>query len=198
MQKRKIAILTALVLMMVTCHSSFAFAEANEQPAINGNQLQVLSLDQDNNEQHLIVSENGIVTDINTTTTEDTVKTILQNQETGEVSYFIVDKNNNTLYSSITRETIDIGEEVQNIKAAYAKASKPPATKTLKISYNKIYKALDKTATKTTIASLILTFVTAALPFPVLTTVALLINSIDQFYFFQCFSNQDCQKFVPG
>ena len=90
MQKRKIAILTALVLMMVTCHSSFAFAEANEQPAINGNQLQVLSFDQDNNEQHLIVSENGIVTDINTTTTEDTVKTILQNQETGEVSYFIV------------------------------------------------------------------------------------------------------------
>ena len=89
----------------------------------------------------------------------------------------ITEKKRRKQHVNQTEKNSDIGEEVQNIKAAYAKASKPPATKTLKISYNKIYKALDKTATKTTIASLILTFVTAALPFPVLTTVALLINS---------------------
>lgn len=93
---------------------------------------------------------------------DDTVTTEIENQNTGETDYFMIDKSDNTLYSSITGKTIDVEEEMQSIGEVYAKASVPPATKSLKISYYKIYNALDKAAT---------------VAIPVITTVAQIISS---------------------
>lgn len=109
--------------------------------------------------------------------TSDTVTTEIENQNTGETEYFMIDKSDNTLYSSITGKTIDVEEEMQSIGEVYAKASVPPATKSLKISYYKIYNALDKAATATMVAALILSMFTAAVAIPVITTVSQIISS---------------------
>lgn len=96
-----------------------------------------------------VAKESIIVNNINNDLTK--INVVAAN----ESSYFIVDKSQGTIYSSLANETFNISDFLENeTTGKYARAAKNTTTK--KISFAKIKKGLGGTATVATIAGIVL------------------------------------------
>ena len=168
-------VVSAVVMVFTT---TMAYAEIDTNMVLND--VKVVSISETDGAQEVVISEKGKLHRIALEENQDTVETTITNLETNESDCFIVDKNNGTLYSSITGKTFDISEELNYIEektdvATFA-ASKDE-TVAFNFSFKTLEAALDADAKIATIAGLILTMVSAALAYPLLTTVALLVDT---------------------
>lgn len=185
MRKRSrnvIAILVVTIIMSLATTSLVSAETVNAQLIQTSTGLEIVSVEQQDNSQQVIVKEGGVETKI--TISEDTneVVTTMVSTETGKVDTLTIDKKTHKMYSSITGKTIDFSEEINMIKQdyndsgiiAYATA---PNSGTIKASYKKIGDAVGVAASLTSLAGLFLGMVSAAVPYPVVTTVAILLDT---------------------
>ena len=171
MKHKLLSIILSVSLIATLCNTSMVFASSEIMLSDN---VALLSLEQTPNLQKMVLSENGNITNVTIQEDSHTVTTTLEKAETGREDFFIVDKDNNTLYSSITGKTISLDSVNDTEISLFSSA---PDTGSLKISYKTMYDALGAVSEIITVASLILTIMSSQLPYPPLTTAALLVDT---------------------
>lgn len=163
----------------MTCITTPFVSAATTEPS----DIQIVSVESTDDMQEIVLSEDGTETKITLLENDSDIKTTIEDTETGDKEVFLLDKENGTLYSSITGETIDVSEEItaakdfNDVSSGIRKAKRKDASGSIKISYAKMSKALGKAASASNIAALILSIFSAGMSYPVLTTVALLVSN---------------------
>ena len=171
MKHKLLSIILSVSLIATLCNTNMVFASSE---IMLSDDVALLSLEQTPNLQKMVLSENGNITNVTIQEDSHTVTTTLEKAETGREDFFIVDKDNNTLYSSITGKTISLDSVNDTEISLFSSA---PDTGSLKISYTTMYDALGAVSEIITVASLILTIMSSQLPYPPLTTAALLVDT---------------------
>lgn len=169
------------------------FSHPNIYYRTNSSGLEILSVEQNDNLQEITVRENEVDTTITIIEDDNKVVTSMVNEETGKIDTLEIDKKTNMMYSSITGKTIDFSEEIDSIQensnnSGIVTFATAPSSGTLKTSYKKIADALGVAATLTELAALFISMVASAVPYPVLTTVGILLDTFS--YTLQLISNR--------
>jgi len=200
----RIVLSVFIVVVMIISTSFTAFATGESVPSkqvdntkiINENvrvtQISSTSLEIEENEETFFISTE--------TVNDEITKTVIENKDTGETEYFIVNTQNETIYSSITGETLQRSdfEEVEYAKDSstleenllsvgadnqiteVSSTKEVPSTTYLyttyhKCSYAKLHSMIGTVGTYATIAGAILSLL-ALFGVPVVTTIATVIG----------------------
>lgn len=173
MKFRTLSIVLIVSLITTLCGTGMAFASTGVQQL--SDDIMILSVEQNEDTQKVVLSENGNITEIEITEDNKSVTTVITYKSNEKEDYFFVDKKSNMLYSSITGKTISLDNESDSNNISTFATS--PNNGSLKISYKTMHDALGKVSEIVTVAGLMLTMLSAKLPYPVLTTVAIIVDT---------------------
>lgn len=146
-----------LSILMVLSIPIFAFGSTSDtetSPASLTSESPNIELISDN---HIGVSSKDGVEHITVTENSTTKKVTVYNVNSGQTNYFLLNKKNNSIYSSLTNKTITLSKEKQDALISQFKSSSNVSYYSFSVSYARIRSYIGASATAGSVVGLLIT-----------------------------------------
>lgn len=113
-------------------------------------------------DNHIDVSSKDGVEHITVTENSTTKKVTIYNVNSGQTNYFLLNKKNNSIYSSLTNKTIKLSKEKQDALISQFKSSGNVSYYSFSVSYARIRSYVGAAATAGSVVGLIVSLIPGA------------------------------------